>query len=115
MLQERIAMVFAKTEADSLMLDILSSGWGTSCVIGVAASGHEISTRPFQVSFISSKCLYSFDCHAYLNPPASSLRFLFGNTARHRTRLEGDCFWWLQVANRRSKISRVCHERAATN
>jgi S-(hydroxymethyl)glutathione dehydrogenase/alcohol dehydrogenase len=24
-------------------------GWGTSCVIGVAASGHEISTRPFQL------------------------------------------------------------------
>lgn len=24
-------------------------GWGMSCVIGVAASGHEISTRPFQL------------------------------------------------------------------
>lgn len=24
-------------------------GWGTSCIIGVAASGHEISTRPFQL------------------------------------------------------------------
>jgi len=24
-------------------------GWGTSCVIGVAAAGHEISTRPFQL------------------------------------------------------------------
>ena len=24
-------------------------GWGKSCVIGVAAAGHEISTRPFQV------------------------------------------------------------------
>ncbi|CAN0181280.1 unnamed protein product, partial [Discosporangium mesarthrocarpum] len=24
-------------------------GWGESCVIGVAASGHEISTRPFQL------------------------------------------------------------------
>ena len=24
-------------------------GWGLSCVIGVAASGHEISTRPFQL------------------------------------------------------------------
>ncbi len=25
------------------------SGWGVCCVIGVAASGHEISTRPFQL------------------------------------------------------------------
>lgn len=24
-------------------------GWGTSCVVGVAAAGHEISTRPFQL------------------------------------------------------------------
>ena len=24
-------------------------GWGKSCVIGVAAAGHEISTRPFQL------------------------------------------------------------------
>mmetsp|Transcript_42144 Transcript_42144/g.101364 ORF Transcript_42144/g.101364 Transcript_42144/m.101364 type:complete len:385 (-) Transcript_42144:1407-2561(-) len=24
-------------------------GWGVSCIIGVAASGHEISTRPFQL------------------------------------------------------------------
>ena len=24
-------------------------GWGESCVIGVAASGHEISTTPFQL------------------------------------------------------------------
>lgn len=24
-------------------------GWGTSCIIGVAAAGHEISTRPFQL------------------------------------------------------------------
>lgn len=28
---------------------LLLIGWGTSCVIGVAASGHEISTRPFQL------------------------------------------------------------------
>ena len=28
---------------------MLYSGWGTSCVIGVAAAGHEISTRPFQL------------------------------------------------------------------
>jgi S-(hydroxymethyl)glutathione dehydrogenase/alcohol dehydrogenase len=30
-------------------LECAHRGWGTSCVIGVAAAGHEISTRPFQL------------------------------------------------------------------
>lgn len=30
-------------------LESCHRGWGTSCIIGVAASGHEISTRPFQL------------------------------------------------------------------
>jgi len=30
-------------------LEVSHRGWGESCVIGVAASGHEISTRPFQL------------------------------------------------------------------
>jgi len=30
-------------------LECAHRGWGTSCVIGVAGSGHEISTRPFQL------------------------------------------------------------------
>lgn len=30
-------------------LECAHRGWGMSCVIGVAASGHEISTRPFQL------------------------------------------------------------------
>lgn len=30
-------------------LECSHRGWGESCVIGVAASGHEISTRPFQL------------------------------------------------------------------
>jgi len=30
-------------------LECAHRGWGCSCVIGVAASGHEISTRPFQL------------------------------------------------------------------
>jgi len=30
-------------------LECSHRGWGTSCVIGVAASGHELSTRPFQL------------------------------------------------------------------
>lgn len=30
-------------------LECSHRGWGTSCVIGVAAAGHEISTRPFQL------------------------------------------------------------------
>lgn len=32
-----------------LALEVAHRGWGESCVIGVAASGHEISTRPFQL------------------------------------------------------------------
>lgn len=30
-------------------LECAHRGWGTSCVIGVAPSGHEIATRPFQL------------------------------------------------------------------
>jgi S-(hydroxymethyl)glutathione dehydrogenase/alcohol dehydrogenase len=30
-------------------LECAHRGWGVSCVIGVAASGHEIKTRPFQL------------------------------------------------------------------
>ncbi|KAJ1639697.1 chaperonin 10-like protein, partial [Pavlovales sp. CCMP2436] len=30
-------------------LEASHRGWGVSCVIGVAAAGHEISTRPFQL------------------------------------------------------------------
>ena len=28
-------------------LEVAHRGWGESCVIGVAASGHELATRPF--------------------------------------------------------------------
>uniref|UniRef100_A0A7S2RRR9 S-formylglutathione hydrolase n=1 Tax=Eucampia antarctica TaxID=49252 RepID=A0A7S2RRR9_9STRA len=37
------------TEVMRAALECSHRGWGTSCVIGVAASGHEISTRPFQL------------------------------------------------------------------
>jgi S-(hydroxymethyl)glutathione dehydrogenase/alcohol dehydrogenase len=37
------------TEVMRSALESCHRGWGTSCVIGVAASGHEISTRPFQL------------------------------------------------------------------
>jgi Zn-dependent alcohol dehydrogenase len=30
-------------------LEVAHRGWGEFCVIGVVASGHEISTRPFQL------------------------------------------------------------------
>ena len=30
-------------------LESAHRGWGTSCVIGVAAAGKEVSTRPFQL------------------------------------------------------------------
>ena len=35
-------------------LECSHRGWGTSCIIGVAASGHEISTRPFQL--VTGRC-----------------------------------------------------------
>jgi S-(hydroxymethyl)glutathione dehydrogenase/alcohol dehydrogenase len=37
------------TEVMRAALECAHRGWGTSCIIGVAASGHEISTRPFQL------------------------------------------------------------------
>jgi Zn-dependent alcohol dehydrogenase len=30
-------------------LEVAHRGWGESCVVGVAAAGQEISTRPFQL------------------------------------------------------------------
>lgn len=30
-------------------LEVAHRGWGESCVIGVAAAGHELATRPFQL------------------------------------------------------------------
>lgn len=30
-------------------LEVAHRGWGQSCVIGVAAAGKELSTRPFQL------------------------------------------------------------------
>lgn len=38
-----------KVEVMRAALECAHRGWGTSCIIGVAASGHEISTRPFQL------------------------------------------------------------------
>jgi S-(hydroxymethyl)glutathione dehydrogenase/alcohol dehydrogenase len=37
------------TEVMRSALECSHRGWGVSCIIGVAASGHEISTRPFQL------------------------------------------------------------------
>jgi S-(hydroxymethyl)glutathione dehydrogenase/alcohol dehydrogenase len=37
------------TEVMRAALECCHRGWGTSCIIGVAAAGHEISTRPFQL------------------------------------------------------------------
>jgi S-(hydroxymethyl)glutathione dehydrogenase/alcohol dehydrogenase len=37
------------TEVMRAALECAHRGWGTSCVIGVAAAGHELSTRPFQL------------------------------------------------------------------
>jgi len=37
------------TEVMRSALESAHRGWGESCVIGVAAAGHEISTRPFQL------------------------------------------------------------------
>ena len=45
------SFLFFKGNVDVMRaaLECAHRGWGTSCVIGVAASGHEISTRPFQL------------------------------------------------------------------
>lgn len=37
------------TEVMRAALECAHRGWGVSCIIGVAAAGHEISTRPFQL------------------------------------------------------------------
>jgi len=37
------------TEVMRAALESAHRGWGESCVIGVAAAGHEIKTRPFQL------------------------------------------------------------------
>jgi len=37
------------TEVMRSALEAAHRGWGESCVIGVAAAGQEISTRPFQL------------------------------------------------------------------
>ena len=37
------------TEVMRAALEAAHRGWGVSCVIGVAAAGQEISTRPFQL------------------------------------------------------------------
>lgn len=37
------------TEVMRSALEAAHRGWGVSCVIGVAAAGHQISTRPFQL------------------------------------------------------------------
>ena len=37
------------TKVMRVALECAHRGWGVSCIIGVAASGHEISTRPFQL------------------------------------------------------------------
>ena len=37
------------TDVMRAALECAHRGWGTSCIIGVAAAGHEISTRPFQL------------------------------------------------------------------
>lgn len=37
------------TQVMRAALECAHRGWGVSCIIGVAAAGHEISTRPFQL------------------------------------------------------------------
>lgn len=51
MICDLTSFLFLKGNVDVMRaaLECAHRGWGTSCVIGVAASGHEISTRPFQL------------------------------------------------------------------
>ena len=50
-------------------LEVAHRGWGESCIIGVAAAGKEISTRPFQVTISRTVEYYGYWCY---NPPAVS-------------------------------------------
>ena len=44
-------------------LEVAHRGWGESCVIGVAAAGKEISTRPFQVTISGKVKSYGYWCY----------------------------------------------------
>lgn len=44
-------------------LECAHRGWGVSCVIGVAASGQEISTRPFQLVTVINIEKYKISLH----------------------------------------------------
>ena len=43
-------------------LEAAHRGWGESCVIGVAAAGQEISTRPFQLVRLLDDLIYRRYC-----------------------------------------------------
>ena len=66
------------TEVMRAALECAHRGWGTSCVIGVAASGKEISTRPFQLVTGRKWVGALVDTHApgppYSTAPTSLLR-----------------------------------------
>ena len=58
-----LSLLFFQGNVDVMRaaLECAHRGWGTSCVIGVAASGHEISTRPFQL--VTGRYVY---CRKYI-------------------------------------------------
>ena len=63
-------------------LECAHRGWGVSCVIGVAASGKEISTRPFQLVTGRKWVGTAFGGFKTRTATASSCTFAFGRLAQ---------------------------------
>ena len=90
-------------------LEACHKGWGVSTVIGVAASGQEISTRPF-VS-LSHTCLalksLSLDSNWYFE----SVDVIFPRWLMYLgnwTHLARNCVWRCQRQNRNTGTRRRC-------
>ena len=56
-------------------LECCHKGWGQSVVIGVAASGKEISTRPFQLVTGTRRTDWPVQGHTEINAILNSLDF----------------------------------------
>ena len=74
-------------------LEVAHRGWGESCVIGVAAAGKEISTRPFQL--------------------VTGRNWKVGETFFQVSGiyLPGNCIWRLEVSYWGAQIGADCYER----
>ena len=97
-------------------LEVAHRGWGESCVIGVAAAGKEIATRPFQVIILYTvRWLMStrlLGKHVFIKLKFSkhfSLIYIMACPACDGSKLEGHSIWGLEKPNRSSPPGAVCH------